>query len=95
MMELLAYLTQCLARRNSLYCLSLPRTKAFLGLCDPRFIYGCKRFVLHLYKQSLSQSFTLRRRQLLRLFLESRRSCSHRLPLGRRTYGLGQELYKV
>lgn len=57
MTKFLAYLTQCLAHRNGLCRLSLPRAKAFLGLCNPRFVYGCERFVLHLHKQALGQPF--------------------------------------
>src|ERR1044071_5177286 len=95
MTKFLAYLTQYLPRRNGLCRLSLPGAKTFLGFCNPRFFYRCQTRVLHPNKQSLGQSLALRRRQLLRLFFESQRSCSHRIPFGRRTYRLGRELYKV
>lgn len=80
MRKFLTDLAQCLASGNGLRRFSLPRRKAFLGLCDPRFIQRAERLMFHLDKQSFGQPFALRRRQPPRLFLESQRSCRHGFP---------------
>ena len=90
MAEVHAYLTQC-----------LPPETAFVAF---RF-HAPKRFsasATHASSTAVSRACSFRTSSrsanrsrsvagILRLFFEGQRSCSHRLPLGRRTYSLGEK----